>query len=1137
MDARCDIQLLGGLRVQQGERIITRFRTQKTAALLAYLAYHLDDGHPREVLAELLWPWSAPEAGRTTLRVALSSLRRQLEPPGVPTGAVIKADRFAVCLNRDAVTTDVTQFEAALESVETAGSASERTRWLVEAVEVYRGRLLPGYYQEWIFPEQERLADLYFHAVRLLTASLEEAGEQQGALDYARRAVACDQLREEAHQDVIRLLAAMGQQDAALRQYQELVQILDEELGETASPTTLQLVERISAAAGQQPVVQEESAEVAPLPRPTRAPPLPTGIVTFLLTDIEGSTHLAEQAKDAYGQALETHHRLLRQSFRQHNGHEVKELGDGFVVAFEHATDALACAADSQRALARQEWPKAIGELWVRMALYTGEVEVKQGEYRGLALHQASRVLTAGHGGQILCSEGMAGLVRRGLEPGIRLVDLGSYWLRDVETPERLFQVDYPEMAREDFPPLEAEPGYGSQLPLTFTRFVGREDELAWLQETLLRQGTRMVTLTGPGGSGKTRLAIEGARRLLEPFRGAVWFVSLQDLVDPALIPGAIADAMSLPRSAQSEPLGQAVEVLSRQRCLLVLDNLEHLVEDGATVVRALLGSAPTLKCLVTSRQCMNLDGESELSVAPLPTPTGEQTPEALMECASIRLFVDRAQSVQPDFQLTEGNAAAVAELCQRLEGIPLALELAATRAQVLTPGQMLAQLDNRFGFLVSRKRDAIERHRTLRATVDWSYRLLSPELQRFFARLSVFRGGWTMEAAEAVCQEPGVFEGLLDLCDHSLVFTREHQGTMRYHMLETIREFASEALDPDAAETLCEGHAHHFLSFAQDRASRADGPEEAEAFAELEADLGNIRAAMDWALDSGRDQLAAEFAGAIGDFLWRRGYWQEHSDRVAAGLTAAQRLSPSEPILVARLLHSLTRVAYDRGEVDSAETTCRTALDLVTQAQDPRWQGTFLNLMALILMSRGETEEAQRVLDESLPLFDAAGDARGEGMALHNLGVLAYSSGDRDTARQLYEQALPIRQQGGDVRGAAETQNNLALLAEEAGQFDVAEDAYRETLRSFMMIGDVLLMAVALCNLGEIALRTGRAREALDLLGPAEHTLEHLGSVHAAHASECLNEAAVELQETPRRTEVPWRQALTAAAQRALQG
>ena len=706
------ITLFGDLRAEQSHarRVIRRFRTQKTGALLAYLAFYRDRNHSRELLIDSLWPASVSGAGRASLSVALSSLRHQFEPPGVPAGAVIIADRFNVRLNPDAVTSDVVEFEAAIAAArQAAGSTTERAQHLLRAADVYAGRLLAGYYEDWIGPEQVRLADLYAESVvRPLIQHLERIGEPPRAVEYARRAVAADPLSEEFHRDLMRLLAAGGQPDAALRQYRDIERILHEELADSPSASTIALARQI----GHQ-TTAETVAPVAARCLPPSAPPspprdaLPTGTPTFLLTDIEGALALPEGAGANFDDGIAAHHVLLRRAFRAHGGQEVKEAGGSLTVVFPRPSDALAAAVAGQQAFGRQSRPGSVAGLKVRMALHTGEVDFEDGEYHGSVLHRASRMLTAAHGGQILCSEATAGLVQRDFAPaGARLSDLGIYRLRDVANPVRLFQVEYPDMQPGLFPPLKAEAGYASNLPLAFTRFFGRDKEIGQLVDLLRAEAPRLVTMTGPGGTGKTRLALEAAGRLVEHFSGAVTFVPLAALMDPRLIAGAVVDALRIPRSPEVEPLEQAVEALHRQPSLVVLDNFEQMVDDGAAAVRTLLERVPDLRILITSRQLLCIYGEREFGVPPLTTPSSPgESAEQLGVYESVQLFIDRAQEVRPDFQVTNLTAPAVAALCDRLEGIPLAIELAAARAQVLTPGQMLAQLSHRFEFLVSRKR------------------------------------------------------------------------------------------------------------------------------------------------------------------------------------------------------------------------------------------------------------------------------------------------------------------------------------------------------------------------------------------------------------------------------------------------
>lgn len=682
MDARWRICLLGGLRVEGGDRVLTRFRTQKAGVLLAYLAYHLQRPHLREQLIEMLWPESELGAGRNNLSKELYALRQALEPPGVPRGRVLTADRALVRLNPEVVTTDVAAFEAALNSAECSESPTERASHLAEAVEGYGGELLPGYYADWVLQEREWLAERYFRALSQLLADLETTGDLSRALEYARRGIRADPLREEAHRDLMRLFGAVSQPAAALRQYHELKRLLKQELDAEPSPKTQALARKLTALA-------------------------------------EGGTP-GDQIAEAVG------------------GGELHSVATG-LSSLPTNTEAGDVPTDLSRAL-----------------------------------------------------------------PG---------------------------------PP---------RLPAWLTRFFGREAEVAHLRAMLVAEQRRLVTLTGSGGSGKTRLAVEVARGLVEAFQGAVWFVSLADLSDARLIGESVRDALRLPRSPSVEPLEQVAAALGRQPALLLLDNFEHLLAQGVALVRDLLERVETLTVLVTSRQRLDLAGERELAVLPLPIPRIAGSLEELIRCESVQIFIDRAQAVRSEFEVTPANARAVAELCRRLEGIPLAVELAAARAQVLTPAQMLAQIADRFDLLVSWERDVPARHRTLRTALDWSYQLLLPQLKQFFARLSVFRGGWTAKAAAAVCEEPKTLEYLEVLRECSLVVAEERAEEMRFQMLETLREYAREQLTPEEQAGLEQRHAAHYMALAEQAMPELHGPAQGRWLERLEQEHDNLRVAME---------------------------------------------------------------------------------------------------------------------------------------------------------------------------------------------------------------------------------------------------------------------------------------------------
>jgi predicted ATPase/DNA-binding SARP family transcriptional activator len=1175
MDTPWRIEMLGGLRAVQGDRVMTRFRTQKTGLLLAYLAYYPYRSHPREALIDLLWSESDIAAGRQSLSQALSSLRRQLEPPGVPTGSVLIADRACVQLSPAAVTTDVAAFREALRAASRAGSSTERTECLAHAVDLDRGELLRGHYDDWILGEREGLAELYFQALGQLLAQLEEAGDWQRALQYARQGVNTDPLREEAHVELMRLASAAGQPAIGLRQYGELERILKEELGATPTAATRALARELErqARGGEMAPVSLSPRTASESPAPSwrdddSLPPVPsaTRTVTFLLVEV-GSSSEQDQAPApegwgaaaaAFTAAVARRHARLRRLLREHGGREVRADERSVAVAFSCASDALAAAIASQRAVTAGFGPEGAPQaawfdgLRVRMALDTGEVAAQDGVWYGAALPRAARLLLAAHGGQILCSEETAILLRRVVEPGVRLVGLGPYRLPATRAdglpaaaPERLFQIEYPGMERQEFPPPNAEAGYLGNLPLSFTRFFGREQEVARLEEMLLGADTRLLTLTGPGGSGKTRLALEVARRLVDWWRGAVWFVPLADLSDARLIAGAVLKALRVPQSGGVDPLEQATAALSHQPALLLLDNFEHLVGDGAPLVRALLERVSSLTCLVTSRQRLALAGEREFHVLPLPTPDEGDAPEQLIQCESVQLFLDRAQAVRPDFQVTAANASAVAAVCHRLEGMPLALVLAAARAQVLTPAQMLARLADRYDFLVSRQRDATARHRSLRAAIDWSYRLLSPEVQRFFAQLSVFRGGWTLNAAETVCEEPLALDYLEQLRECSLVVVEQGEGG-RCRQLETLREYADDQLTSEERTALKRRHTLHCLALAERAQPELLGRDQSEWLDRLEREHDNLRAALDWAVETGEAELGLRLGRALFLFWLMRCYRTEGLERlvrllaipgaatrttvraavqVSAGQLAAQqgdfavaRVLIAESLAIFRehddkegIAHALAALGLlfqFQGDWGSARSFREESLMLQRELGDREAMASSLDILGHVALGQGDDEEAHSLFEESLALFQELGQKAGIARSFCGLGLVAESRGDWEAARSLYEEGLAAQQHVGDKSVIAMLLNGLGSVAQHQGDGESARSLYERSLMLSREVGNRLGIARSLNRLGSVARAQGN--DELALCHCQESLRLFRDSGHKGGIAACLGELAV---------------------------
>ena len=1069
MNVRCRIEMFGGLRVRQDEREITRFSTERTAAVLACLAYHLGQPQSREALAEYGWPDRDPHRARTSLNTALSSLRRQLEPPGVPSGTVVQGDRLTVRLNPPAVTTDVQEFGEALLRARRADSSAARAECLADAVRVYAGELLPGLYDDWVRDEQTLLANCYFEAAAQLAGLLAQSGDVRRALEVAREAVSRDRLREDAHAELMRLLAASGNPAAALRQYRELQTILRAQLEDEPSPELEELAREIRARAPREAGLlrtPEPGWGLAGAPAPgglatprrsqREAPPseaagrpnggrgLTSGTVTLLLTDVEEAGALFERMGEAFRKVLQTYCDLLSGECRRHGGEEVAPAGESFTVLFAGATQAAACAIACQKALAAQHWPPETGAPRVRIALFTGDIPPSVGAARDVVLRQAAQVRDAAHGGQILCSEATAALLKRDPPPGVQLEDLGSYRLRDMAAPERLFQVSHPDRVILRFPPPRAQKAYAGELPLELSRFFGRERELEELVPLLTSPGQRLVTLTGPGGSGKTRLAKEVARRVTAEFGGAVWFVPLADLRDAKLVPGAIADAVWLQRTPEVEPLDQLALALGELHPLLVLDNLEQFGADAGPLVLSVLDRVRSATCLATSRRTLDLPGERLYLVAPLPTPPVEGAPQELSTCPSVRLLVDRAQEAKPDFQLTAGNAGAIATLVRRLEGIPLAIELAAARSQAFSPGQMLAHLDRRFGFLVSRRQVRESRHRTLRAAIEWSCDLLEPEPRGFFYGLAVFRGGWTLEAAEAVCRQPKALEYLEQLREASLIQAEQTDLGPRFGMLDTLREFGLAQLGEAELAALRQGHGAYFLQLAERAEREFLGPAETEWMDRLEADHDNLRSALDHAAQA-KDGAERELrlSGALWQFWSARGHQLEGEGRIASAL----RRRDAAPVAIrAKALHGGGFLAWLCGDRPKATSLLEEALQLFRASGDVVGTAeTLASLGRVLFFCDGERSAAR--LTEAVAIARQSGCDRVLGRLLVWLGGSALFGHEEGLAEALLLEGLAVTQKAGDGQGVARALRSLGELAGQRGDLVAAEHLYGEAL------------------------------------------------------------------------------------------
>jgi predicted ATPase/class 3 adenylate cyclase len=750
----------------------------------------------------------------------------------------------------------------------------------------------------------------------------------------------------------------------------------------------------------------------------TSPQPLPTGTVTFLFTDIEGSTRLLQELGEAYGQVQDEHAAILRTSISEGEGREIRTEGDSFFVAFPTALGALRAAVAAQRELHAHDWPPG-RPLRVRMGIHSGEGRLGGDDYMTIDVNRAARVAAAGHGGQVLLSDATRALVAQDLPEDVGLRDLGERRLKDLALPIRIFQLHIAGLP-DEFPELETLDARPTNLPSRLTSFVGRERDLARVKD--LMEEHRLVTLTGTGGSGKTRLAVEVAGELLGEFPDGAFFVELAPVRDPSLVPPTLARALGVVDQG-----GDALEAvrarLSERELLLLLDNFEQVLE-AAGMIEDLLSTAQRLRILVTSRTALGIYGEQEYEVLPFEVPDPDRAPEELSSYEAVVLFVDRARALKPDFELTDDGARAVAGITARLDGLPLAIELAASRLRVLTPEAMLSRLDQRLPLLVGAAKGRPERQRTLRGAIDWSYDLLPEPERRLFARLSVFPGGCSLQAAEAVC-DPGdlakpVLDGLEALVEKNLLRRIEpRDGEPRFGMLETILEYAGERLgdefDPDATQRRL---AEFLMAFAEEAEAHLTTQDQARWLDRCEQERANLRASIVWAIDSGEAEIGLRIAAALWRFWQLRGpLWEGRR-----ALDELLALEGSSPRVRARAHTAAGGLAWWGTDLPATELHHEEALRLFRESGDRRGEveGLYnvaaLRLTSAFLSGGSGVDAAEDLFRQSLVLAEDLKDGKGIAKAYRGLGLVAgMGRGDPGAAVPLFEKAVTLFEEVGE--------------------------------------------------------------------------------------------------------------------------
>ena len=801
---------------------------------------------------------------------------------------------------------------------------------------------------------------------------------------------------------------------------------------------------------------------------------LPSGTVTFLFTDVEGSTRLLQQLGDRFVPLIAELEQLLREVFRAYHGSVVRTEGDSFFVAFSRALDAVNAVVQSQQALAAHQWTNGVS-VKVRMGMHTGEAQLSGPDYVGIDVHRAARIAGVAKGGQVLLSQTTYDLVEKGLPEGVTIRDLGLNRLKDLRRPTHLYQLVIAGLP-SDFPPLDTMEGPPNNLPIQLTSFIGRSSEIEEIEQ-LLSSG-RLLTLTGPGGSGKTRLAIKVAAEMLEDFPDGVFFVALAPITDPGLVASTIAQSLGVTEVAGRSIVDSLKDYLRSKSLLLLLDNFEQVIS-AAPLVSELFAVSNKLKVLVTSREALRISGEQEYPVPPLSLPDLSQlpSPESLSQFAAVELFVRRAQSVKPDFQITNETAPIIVGICHRLDGLPLAIELAAARIKLLPPGAMLARLEHRLEFLTGGKRDLPARQQTLRNTIAWSYDLLNEDERRLFRLLSVFVGGCNFDAVEAVTGNHSDHVPMLDqlgsLLDKSLLQeVEDSNGQPRFLMLGLLSEFGLEKLVSSGEhEKIRQRHVNFFLAFAEEAEANQERSEQIYWIDRMEQEHDNLRAALEWSCNSETSgDICLRLAGALGYFWEAHGYFNEGRERLSAVLSMEVAQGRTEAR--AKLLARAAELAFRQSDYPATISLAAESLSIYREVGDLRGTASALIRLGNAATEVGDYATASRYLEESLIIWRKLEDKHGIARALISSGWTVLRSGDYLLAYERLEEALSISRVLGDTRTMGFELAGLGEVAMRQGDYPRATRLVEESLELRRQLGNKWGVGVSLGILGWVALR-----------------------------------------------------------------
>jgi len=1088
-----EFRMLGPVEVRRGEESLA-LGGAKQRALLAILLVHANHIVSRERLAELLWGDEPPSTADHVIEVYVSQLRRVLEPEGAPYKVLVHKPAGYV-LQVAPSDIDVNQFASLVEEARSAQPAAAATQ-LARALEMWRGPALADFAGEsFALSESARLNELRLYAREERIGAELALGHHAQLIGELQGLVEEHPLRERLCGQLMLALYRSGRQAEASDIYQKTRERLVDELGMEPGPELQELLKRI---------LQQETGLAA---APSAPPTLPSGTMTFLITDLEGSTRRWDRSPDEMREAMAIHDTVLGGGITAHDGLQVESgrEGDSILAVFVRATDALKCALDVQRQFAAQQWP-AGADLHLRVALHSGEAELRGGHYFGPTVYRCARVLATSHGDQVLLTQAAHDLVVDSLREGAALRDLGPHRLRDLERPERIFQLTAPGL-RSDFPPLKSMDPQRHNLPISPTGFIGREAELAEIAERL--KPHRMLTLVGPGGTGKTRLALQAAAENIERFDDGVWFIELASVREPELVPQAVAEALGIREEAGRPIVKTLADRLRDKKFLLVLDNCEHLVPAVVRLADHLLHDCAGIRLLATSREALRVNGEAIMRVGPLAEPD------------AVVLFVERSTAAESSFRMTEENTPLILQICRRVEAIPLAVELAAGRSRMMAPAEILARLQDSFSVLAGGSRSSEGRHETLTTAIDWSYWLLSEEEQRLLRCLSVFFGGFTLDAMSAVFGEsstPAV-DVLGQLVDKSLVAPQETpDGTTRYSLLETVREYGHRKLRENGEHEDAHGrHGEYFAKLVEASRGQITGPDRRKWLHILGDEVDNLRSVFDVSTVAPATTLA--LAADLEQFWEARGEYSEGRSRLEASLLRSKAPTKSR----AEALQGVGLLCWAQGDLPAATLYSEQSLALSGKLGDTEGEARCLQQLGQIAVQREDFGGARKYLNEALQIASAHGYDHIRALAEWRLGLVALFTKEMGLAETHVKASLELSRGAGDIETIAMSLLMLGNIALWRDSLDEARTHLREGLVIQRVEGSTRSVANLLESLAALAAARGDTDRALRLGGSVEGLRHQIGIVPSSPFHREIDRRLRGVREGPQAVEA-WR-------------